>query len=270
MGRVEVVTEQMSPVLLLWRSRWTNQPSTPTAWTPTPVVPDCRHLCFLLIFIITTNCLNFSSRHFHPQPELIKCNGLTVSVLTPTLPQRDGDGGPVGASGDLRGASRCESGQFIHTSKQRHCFWVLSWLQRREVGFTKTCVKCTFLTTVWIWYLTESLLPTLPQSHPRKGHHGWVPGRFLSHSAPYLDPHTPHSDTASRTEPGPLGLHPGCRQQFRHSGGQLWRGPESVSNWWPASLSREGLDRAVAAEQGGGGRVREPVQGSDRLHVLPP
>lgn len=61
-------------------------------------------------------------RHFHPRSNLSQCKRLTVFVLSPVLPQHHGDGGPAGTSGDLSRAGYSSSGQFLHSSEQRHCF----------------------------------------------------------------------------------------------------------------------------------------------------
>lgn len=69
-----------------------------------------------------------SSRHFYTHSEHSQCNGLTVLVLSPTLLQHDGDGDSVGAPGDVDGADYYKADEFVHTSKQRHCFHVWSRL----------------------------------------------------------------------------------------------------------------------------------------------
>lgn len=108
------------------------------------------------------------------------------------------------------------------------------------------------------------------QTYSRTDHHGWIPRRPLSHGAPHLDPRTPCSDAAAWAGQGSLGLHPGCGQRLVCRGGLLRWGPEPDGDRWPASVSRKGLEGAVASEPGGGEGVREPVQGPDRLLVLPP
>lgn len=68
----------------------------------------CVHLILSCeVFFSSANCLILSSRHFYTHSEHSQCNGLAVFVLTPVLLQHDGDGGSVGASGDISRARRC-------------------------------------------------------------------------------------------------------------------------------------------------------------------
>lgn len=148
--------------------------------------------------------------------------------------------------------------------KAKTSFLSLGLITKEEGKFHMNC----FLTLILqAWCLTPN---SLPQAHPGEDEERRVSRSFPSNCAPYLDPHTLFCHSASRKEPGPLGLHPGRGQQSGNRWGCFWSRPESNGDWWPASVSWEGLERAMAAEQGGGEGVRAPLQGSDWLHVLPP
>lgn len=65
-------------------------------------------------------CPVFSSRCFYPHADHAQRGGLADLLFTPMLLQPYGDGGPDGASCDLRGAVHRRDGQFIHAAKPRH------------------------------------------------------------------------------------------------------------------------------------------------------